>query len=57
MLQEAAGKYLPFADGGMVDGCISVSNCTAACYNAVMAPVITWRLRTGFNLELTINFT
>lgn len=57
MLQEAAGKYLPFANGGRVDGCISVSNCTAACYNAVMAPVISWRLRTGFNLELTINFT
>lgn len=43
MLQEVLGKYLPFASGEVVDGCISVSNCTAACYNAVMATVISWR--------------
>lgn len=57
MLQEVLGKYLPFASGEVVDGCISVSNCTAACYNAVMATVISWRWRTGYNLELPINFT
>lgn len=29
MLQEVAGKCLPFASGEMVDGCVSVSNCAA----------------------------
>lgn len=43
MLQEVAGKYLPFASGEMVDGCVSVSDCPAACYNAVMAAVISCR--------------
>lgn len=52
MLQEVAGKYLPLANGESVDGCISVSNCTASCYNAVRAAVISWRLRRGYNLEL-----
>lgn len=52
MLQEVAGKYLPLANGEIVDGCISVSNCTASCYNAVRAAVISWRLRRGYNLEL-----
>lgn len=43
MLQEVAGKYLSFANGEMVDGCASLSDCPAACYNAVLAAVIRWR--------------
>lgn len=47
MLQEVEGKYLPFANGEIVDVCVSVSNCTASCCNAVTATVSGWRLRRG----------
>ena len=52
MLQEVAGKYLPSVDGEIIDGGVSVSDCTASCYNAVTAAVIDWRLRRGYNWEL-----